>query len=164
MREGDPCRMKPASSLRNILLFFLERSRPGLVMSHSIVSKAFGVFVTTPSSSRNAAKPPMLTVCLKRQIACTRSHLCASNDKCLILRESEVQNAGSATRCCPASRNCTICITDEEAGALARTTVNPFKVWNLSYAEAVILLGDISARTWTRWKERASSQSTANCG
>jgi hypothetical protein len=44
-------------------------------------------------------------------------------------------------------------ITDEEAGALARTTVNLFKVWNLADVEACILLGGMSPRTWARWKE-----------
>ncbi|NKB83010.1 MbcA/ParS/Xre antitoxin family protein [Brucella grignonensis] len=44
-------------------------------------------------------------------------------------------------------------ITDEEAGALARTTVNLLKVWKLSDAEACTLLGDMSPRTWARWKE-----------
>jgi uncharacterized protein (DUF2384 family) len=44
-------------------------------------------------------------------------------------------------------------ITDEEAGALARTTVNLFKVWNLADAEACTLLGGMSPRTWARWKE-----------
>lgn len=44
-------------------------------------------------------------------------------------------------------------ITDEEAGALARTTVNLFKAWGLSDAEASTLLGGLSARTWARWKE-----------
>lgn len=44
-------------------------------------------------------------------------------------------------------------ITDEEAGALARTTVNLFKVWDLTDVEACILLGGISPRTWARWKE-----------
>lgn len=43
-------------------------------------------------------------------------------------------------------------ITDEEAEALARATVNLFKVWNLSDAEACILLGGMSSRTWARWK------------
>lgn len=44
-------------------------------------------------------------------------------------------------------------ITDEEAGALARTTVNLFRAWNLADAEACILLGGMSPRTWARWKE-----------
>lgn len=44
-------------------------------------------------------------------------------------------------------------ITDAEAGALARTTVNLFKAWELSDAEARTLLGGMSARTWARWKE-----------
>ncbi len=44
-------------------------------------------------------------------------------------------------------------ITDEEAGALARTTVNLLKVWKLSDGEACIVLGDMSPRTWARWKD-----------
>ena len=45
-------------------------------------------------------------------------------------------------------------ISDEEAGALARTTVNLFKAWKLTDAEATTLLGGMSPRTWARWKER----------
>lgn len=52
----------------------------------------------------------------------------------------------------PAAAGTTL-ITDEEAGALARTTVNLFKVWNLSDADACILLGGMSSRTWARWKD-----------
>ena len=44
-------------------------------------------------------------------------------------------------------------ITDEEAAALARTTVNLFRSWQLSDIEARILLGDMAQRTWARWKE-----------
>ena len=44
-------------------------------------------------------------------------------------------------------------ITEEEAGALARTTVNLLRVWKLSDADACTLLGDMSARTWARWKD-----------
>lgn len=44
-------------------------------------------------------------------------------------------------------------ITDDEAGALARATVNLLKAWKLSDTEACTLLGDMSARTWARWKE-----------
>lgn len=44
-------------------------------------------------------------------------------------------------------------ITDEEATALARTTVNLFRVWQLSDIEARTLLGDMAQRTWARWKE-----------
>ena len=40
-----------------------------------------------------------------------------------------------------------------DADALARATVNLLKVWNLTDAEACILLGGMSARTWARWKE-----------
>lgn len=49
-------------------------------------------------------------------------------------------------------------ITDEEAGALARATPNLFKAWGLSDAEACILLGGMSARTWARWKEGAAGR------
>ena len=52
----------------------------------------------------------------------------------------------------PAAAGTTL-ITDEEAGALARTTVNLFKVWKLSDAEACTLLGGMSSRTWARWKD-----------
>lgn len=44
-------------------------------------------------------------------------------------------------------------ITDAEALALARTTVNLFKAWGLSDAQASTLLGGLSSRTWARWKE-----------
>lgn len=43
-------------------------------------------------------------------------------------------------------------ITDEEAAALARATVNLFRAWDLSDAEARTLLGDMAPRTWARWK------------
>jgi len=43
-------------------------------------------------------------------------------------------------------------ITDAEASALARTTVQLFRKWELSNAEARTLLGDMSSRTWSRWK------------
>ncbi len=43
-------------------------------------------------------------------------------------------------------------ITDEEAAALARTTVNLFQAWDLSDLEARTLLGDMAQRTWARWK------------
>ena len=49
-------------------------------------------------------------------------------------------------------------ISDDEAGALARTTVNLFKAWNLTDLEACILLGGMSARTWARWKIGARSK------
>ncbi|WP_343313729.1 MbcA/ParS/Xre antitoxin family protein [Brucella sp. BE17] len=44
-------------------------------------------------------------------------------------------------------------ISEAEAGALARTTVNLFKAWKLSDAEACTLLGDMAPRTWARWKD-----------
>ena len=43
-------------------------------------------------------------------------------------------------------------ITDEEARALARTTVNLFAKWGLRDAEACTLLGEMSMSTWARWK------------
>ncbi|WP_282057814.1 MbcA/ParS/Xre antitoxin family protein [Lentibacter algarum] len=44
-------------------------------------------------------------------------------------------------------------ITDEEASALARATVNLFRAWQLTDVEARTLLGDMAQRTWARWKE-----------
>jgi len=44
-------------------------------------------------------------------------------------------------------------VTDEEAAALACTTVNLFRAWQLSDIEARTLLGDMAQRTWARWKE-----------
>lgn len=44
-------------------------------------------------------------------------------------------------------------ITDDEAAALARATVNLFRAWQLSDIEARTLLGDMAPRTWARWKE-----------
>ncbi|MBX3596154.1 MAG: DUF2384 domain-containing protein [Rhizobiaceae bacterium] len=46
-------------------------------------------------------------------------------------------------------------ITEEEAAALARSTLNLFRAWNLSDSEACVLLGGMSARTWARWKDGA---------
>lgn len=43
-------------------------------------------------------------------------------------------------------------ITEEEAGALARATVELFARWELSDREARALLGGMSARSWARWK------------
>ncbi|NHQ75820.1 DUF2384 domain-containing protein [Roseovarius gahaiensis] len=43
-------------------------------------------------------------------------------------------------------------ITDQEAAALARTTVNLFRAWGLTDSEARVLLGDMAQRTWARWK------------
>jgi hypothetical protein len=44
-------------------------------------------------------------------------------------------------------------ITDAEAAALARTSVNLFRAWELSDAEARTLLGGMAPRTWARWKD-----------
>jgi hypothetical protein len=49
-------------------------------------------------------------------------------------------------------------ITEDEAAALARTTVNLFRVWQLSDIEARTLLGDMAQRTWARWKEGSISR------
>lgn len=43
-------------------------------------------------------------------------------------------------------------ISDEEGEAIARAVVNLFARWNLTDAQASILLGGLSARTWARWK------------
>ena len=43
-------------------------------------------------------------------------------------------------------------ITDDEAAALARATVNLFRAWGLTDIEARVLLGDMAQRTWARWK------------
>ena len=43
-------------------------------------------------------------------------------------------------------------ITDEEAAALARTTVTLFGRWKLSDAEACSVLGGMAKTTWSRWK------------
>lgn len=43
-------------------------------------------------------------------------------------------------------------ITDAEAAALARATINLFRHWQLGDAEARTLLGDMAPRTWARWK------------
>ncbi|HBN52273.1 MULTISPECIES: MbcA/ParS/Xre antitoxin family protein [Thalassospira] len=45
-------------------------------------------------------------------------------------------------------------ITEDEAAALARATVNLFGAWDLSDQEARVLLGDMPARTWARWKKK----------
>jgi uncharacterized protein (DUF2384 family) len=44
-------------------------------------------------------------------------------------------------------------ISDSEAAALARTTVNLFNAWKITDAQACTLLGGLSPRTWARWKE-----------
>jgi hypothetical protein len=44
-------------------------------------------------------------------------------------------------------------VTDAEAAALARATVNLFRAWALSDNEARTLLGDMAQRTWARWKD-----------
>ena len=46
-------------------------------------------------------------------------------------------------------------ISDDEADALARATVNLFKAWSLTDTDARNLLGGMSARTWARWKDGA---------
>ena len=43
-------------------------------------------------------------------------------------------------------------ISDAEAAAMARAVVNLFARWDLTDAQASILLGGLSARTWARWK------------
>ena len=43
-------------------------------------------------------------------------------------------------------------ITDAEGEAMARTVVNLFAKWDMTDAQASVLLGGLSARTWARWK------------
>ena len=44
-------------------------------------------------------------------------------------------------------------ITDAEGAAMARAVVTLFRLWGLTEAEACILLGGLSRRTYARWKE-----------
>ncbi len=53
----------------------------------------------------------------------------------------------------PIERAESAAITDEEAAALARATVNLFRAWKLTDVEATTLLGGLSVRTWARWKD-----------
>lgn len=46
-------------------------------------------------------------------------------------------------------------ISDGEGEAMARAVVNLFDRWKLTDAQASILLGGLSARTWARWKTGA---------
>ncbi len=48
----------------------------------------------------------------------------------------------------PAARE----ISDAEAAAMARAVVNLFAKWDITDAQAALLLGGLSARTWARWK------------
>ena len=43
-------------------------------------------------------------------------------------------------------------ITDAEGEAMARAVVNLFAKWGIIDAQAAILLGGLSPRTWARWK------------
>lgn len=46
-------------------------------------------------------------------------------------------------------------ISDGEGEAMARAVINLFDRWGLTDAQASILLGGLSARTWARWKTGA---------
>lgn len=46
-------------------------------------------------------------------------------------------------------------LTDAEGEAMARAAVNLFRLWGITEAEACVLLGGISKRTYARWKEGA---------
>ncbi len=46
-------------------------------------------------------------------------------------------------------------ISDAEGEAMARAVVNLFAKWELTDAQASILLGGLSPRTWARWKTGA---------
>jgi uncharacterized protein (DUF2384 family) len=43
-------------------------------------------------------------------------------------------------------------ITDAEGEAMARAAVNLFRHWEITDAEAAVLLGGLSPRTYARWK------------
>jgi uncharacterized protein (DUF2384 family) len=43
-------------------------------------------------------------------------------------------------------------ITDDEAAAMARAVVRLFGLWGVTDAEACVLLGEFSPRTYARWK------------
>lgn len=43
-------------------------------------------------------------------------------------------------------------ISDAEGEAMARAVVNLFGKWDITDAQASVLLGGLSARTWARWK------------
>lgn len=43
-------------------------------------------------------------------------------------------------------------ISDAEGKAMGRAVVNLFARWGLTDAQACVLLGGLSARTWARWK------------
>jgi uncharacterized protein (DUF2384 family) len=44
-------------------------------------------------------------------------------------------------------------ISDEEGAAMARAVVSLFRLWELTDAEACVLLGGLSKRTYARWKD-----------
>jgi len=44
-------------------------------------------------------------------------------------------------------------ITDEEGEAMARAAVNLFRHWGITDAEACVVLGGVSKRTYARWKD-----------
>ncbi len=43
-------------------------------------------------------------------------------------------------------------ISDTEGAAMARAVVNLFRRWDITDAQASVLLGGLSPRTWARWK------------
>jgi len=51
-----------------------------------------------------------------------------------------------------ASRPATPAISDAEGEAMGRAVVNLFDRWGLTDAQACVLLGGLSPRTWARWK------------
>ena len=44
-------------------------------------------------------------------------------------------------------------ISEDEAKAMARAVVRLFERWELTDAQASVLLGEMSPRTWARWKQ-----------
>ena len=53
-------------------------------------------------------------------------------------------------------------ITDEEGLAMAEASVNLFRLWGLTDAEACTLLGGVSTATYNRWKRGEISRLTVD--
>ncbi|MEM9386386.1 MAG: antitoxin Xre/MbcA/ParS toxin-binding domain-containing protein [Pseudomonadota bacterium] len=53
-------------------------------------------------------------------------------------------------------------ITDEESAAMARAMVNLFRLWQVNDAQACVLLGGLSKRTYARWKEGAIGRASVD--
>ncbi len=52
--------------------------------------------------------------------------------------------------------------TEAEASAMARAVVNLFRLWEITDAQACVLLGGLSKRTYARWKEGSIGRPTVD--